>query len=253
MSEENPIIFISYSHDSDEHKEWVLKLATDLMSHGVDVILDQWDARLGCDLPFFMESGLSNSKLVLCICTEAYVQKADNISGGVGYEKRILTQKLLDDSMNNFIIPIIRNNAQKRLPRFLSSKFYADFSNPAKYFEEYKKLLERIYNEDIKKKPKLGFSPFSKNIARSVCIKDEIEKASYVSCNKSDTIEFLYENNDGKFSIGSGEYLFITKWSECGDKSIYAYNDFVKKIGYKHGVETYPTKNEIELFDFSSR
>lgn len=30
-------------------------------------------------------------------------------------------------------------------------------------------------------------------------------------------------------SIGSGEYLFITKWSECGDKSIYAYNDFVKK------------------------
>ncbi len=31
MSEENPIIFISYSHDSDEHKEWVLKLATDLL------------------------------------------------------------------------------------------------------------------------------------------------------------------------------------------------------------------------------
>lgn len=27
----------------------------------------------------------------------------------------------------------------------------------------------------------------------------------------------------------------------------------LKKIGYKHGVETYPTKNEIELFDFSSR
>ena len=26
--EEHPIVFISYSHDSDEHKEWVKSLAT---------------------------------------------------------------------------------------------------------------------------------------------------------------------------------------------------------------------------------
>lgn len=38
---------------------WVLKLATDLRKHGVDVFLDQWDARLGNDLAFFMEQGLT--------------------------------------------------------------------------------------------------------------------------------------------------------------------------------------------------
>lgn len=37
---ENPIVFISYSHDSDGHKEWVKALATRLRHHGVDVILD---------------------------------------------------------------------------------------------------------------------------------------------------------------------------------------------------------------------
>lgn len=30
---EHPKVFISYSHDSDTHKNWVLKLATDLRQH----------------------------------------------------------------------------------------------------------------------------------------------------------------------------------------------------------------------------
>lgn len=38
-----PEVFISYSHDNDEHKEWVLQLATRLRSNGIDVILDRWN------------------------------------------------------------------------------------------------------------------------------------------------------------------------------------------------------------------
>ncbi|WP_371826148.1 SEFIR domain-containing protein [Enterococcus gallinarum] len=37
----NPKVFISYSHDDTEHKLWVKELATQLRSHGVDIILDQ--------------------------------------------------------------------------------------------------------------------------------------------------------------------------------------------------------------------
>jgi histidyl-tRNA synthetase len=36
-----PSVFISYSHDSAEHKAWVLKLATDLRAAGIDASLDQ--------------------------------------------------------------------------------------------------------------------------------------------------------------------------------------------------------------------
>ncbi len=46
---EHPKVFISYSWDTengdDEHKKWVRDLATKLRSHGVDVILDQFDLR----------------------------------------------------------------------------------------------------------------------------------------------------------------------------------------------------------------
>ena len=34
--------FVSYSWDSDQHKEWVAKLATDLRHDGIETILDQW-------------------------------------------------------------------------------------------------------------------------------------------------------------------------------------------------------------------
>lgn len=83
---ENPTVFISYSHDNDAHKAWVLKLATDLRSHGVNAILDQWDLRVGSDLRFFMEQGLSEANLVLCICSKAYVDKFNSGNGGSGYE-----------------------------------------------------------------------------------------------------------------------------------------------------------------------
>ena len=107
---ENPTVFISYSHDNDDHKTWVLKLATDLRSHGVNIILDQWDLRLGTDLRFFMKNGLSSAALVLCICSENYVKKVDLGTGGSGYEGMIMTQGLLKNAKEEYVIPIVRNN-----------------------------------------------------------------------------------------------------------------------------------------------
>ena len=51
---ENPKVFISYSHDSPEHKRWVLELSKKLRNNGVDVILDQWDLSPGDNLTQFM-------------------------------------------------------------------------------------------------------------------------------------------------------------------------------------------------------
>jgi len=51
-----PTVFISYSHDSEEHKNWVLQLATRLRLNGVDIILDSWNLKLGSDIASFMET-----------------------------------------------------------------------------------------------------------------------------------------------------------------------------------------------------
>jgi hypothetical protein len=77
-----PRVFISYSHDSAQHKKWVLEFATTLRNRGVDAVLDQWDLQPGDDLPHFMETQLFSADFVLIICTSQYVEKANTGEGG---------------------------------------------------------------------------------------------------------------------------------------------------------------------------
>jgi len=92
---ETPSVFISYSHDSHEHRRWVADLASKLMNNGVDVILDQWDLGLGDDAIKFMEHGVTKAKRVLMICTAPYVRKVNDGQGGAGYEGMIVTGELV--------------------------------------------------------------------------------------------------------------------------------------------------------------
>lgn len=103
-----PRVFISYSHDSAPHKEWVLELATTLRNRGVDAILDQWDLKPGHDLPSFMETNLVACDYAVMVCTPKYVAKANSGSGGVGYEKMIMTSQSLKKISESRVIPIIR-------------------------------------------------------------------------------------------------------------------------------------------------
>jgi len=94
---DHPRAFISYSHDSPAHKQWVAELGAKLRHNGVDIILDQWDLSLGDDVARFMEEGLTKSDRVLVVCTPEYVRKADAGEGGVGYEKMIVTAQIVRD------------------------------------------------------------------------------------------------------------------------------------------------------------
>lgn len=247
---ENPTVFISYSHDSSEHSSWVLKLATDLRSHGVNSILDQWDLRLGNDLRFFMENGLSSSALVLCVCSEKYVQKVDTGIGGSGYEGMIMTQSLLQHANTNYIIPIVRNNnSPRKVPLAFGSKLYTDFSDDMRYISKYQELLERIYGEDTKKKPRLGRNPFSEELSKEIRIKTALESVQYSSPEMEGMVTFQFDNNDGRYTIGSGEYAFETHWSRAGNDSIHAYG----MIGFLPDVTAFPEVQEISNYNFSSK
>ncbi|RKU23703.1 hypothetical protein C6503_02605 [Candidatus Poribacteria bacterium] len=121
---ETPKVFASYSHDSDDHKQWVLKLCTKLVENGVDVMLDQWDIRLGTDQTLFMEK-LGAADRVLVICTDAYVEKADNRAGGVGYEGRIITAQIAGNLKTDKFIPVIRQSSnEKKTPFFFGKSQY---------------------------------------------------------------------------------------------------------------------------------
>jgi hypothetical protein len=114
QEEKIPKVFISYSHDSAEHKKWVGELASILVKKGIDVILDQWDLGFGDDVPKFMEKGVSDSDRVLMVCTETYVKKADEGKGGVGYEAMIVTGELVKNLGTSKFIPIENKKVLKR-------------------------------------------------------------------------------------------------------------------------------------------
>ena len=248
MSEE-PIVFISYSHDGEEHEKWVLRLATHLTHHGINFVFDQWDLQLGNDLRFFMEDGISKAKWILCICSEEYVKKVDSGYGGSGYEGMIMTQALLRNAKNEHIIAIVRNNfSAQKVPLAFTSKLYLDFSDDEQYYTQYKTLLERIYGETSKRKPLRGINPFATTLAERIDVKTRIESIKYYSPEMKGEVKFHFDNNNGRYVIGIGEYMFNTRWSRSGNNSIHVYGD----IGFKNGCEKFPSFEDLYGYDFSS-
>jgi len=163
-----PKVFVSYSHDSPEHKHWVAGVATHLRQNGVDAVLDQWDLQPGKDVPLFMEEQLGECDFALLICTERYVEKANSGTGGVGYEKMIVSAEMIKDIDVGKFIPLIRQSGTKEVPKFIATKRHIDFSDD-EYFETvFDDLLRRLLGEEISKKPPLGEAPtFSSDAATS--------------------------------------------------------------------------------------
>ena len=143
---ENPKVFISYSQDSEAHKQWVFELAAQLRRDGVDIILYQGNPDLDEDSTQFMESGVRDSDWVLVVCTDRYVRKANDGEGGVGYEAIIVTSKLVEDLGPNKFIPIIRPMfGEEKTPYFLQERVSVDFTNDTQFDEKFEELLhERL-------------------------------------------------------------------------------------------------------------
>ncbi len=156
-----PKVFISYSHDSPEHKRWVSELAARLRRDGIDAILDQWDLGLGDDVTRFMEHGIVESDRVLVVCTDQYVNKANTNEGGVGYERMIVNAELVQNLGTDKFIPIIRQASGKaKTPTFLGTRVYADFRNDSQFDVECKKLIRELHDMPVVEKPPLGKNPF---------------------------------------------------------------------------------------------
>lgn len=248
-------VFISYSHDNDEHKNWVLQLARRLMSNGVDVIFDRWNLTLGQDVASFMENGLSTAKRVLCVCSEIYVDKANNKNSGVGYEKQIMTAELMDNLNTGWIIPIIRNNGSSlKLPIFLKGRLYINFENDIFYESNYEKLLRNLLDEPVLPVPPLGDNPFQ-NIKEFSKQKFIPSNEKYTSPAKEGIVNFDYSNNNGKYFIGDAELMFELAFSKSSDYNIQLYNDpkSIKSVAIVNDRDNIKSIKDARNYDTSSR
>lgn len=160
MSVKVPKVFISYSHDTQDHKKWVLELAQRLRNSGVDAILDQFRLSLGDELGGFMERSVAESDRIIMVCTDNYVTKANNGLGGVGYEKMIMTAEYMANIDSNKVIPLIRQNGTLNVPIFLQTRLHINFSRDDEFELQFDELLREIHQSPLFIEPPVGNNPF---------------------------------------------------------------------------------------------
>ena len=142
-------VFISYSHTSTEHINFVIGVAESLLLDGVNVIIDQWNLAIGNDVYAFMERMATEKSIahVLIVSDYLYTEKANRREGGVGQEVQIICQDLYLQSEQTKFIPIVTSydeNGNAHLPVFLRNRLYIDFSSKSKVVQNYSKLLKAI-------------------------------------------------------------------------------------------------------------
>ena len=154
-----PRVFVSYSHESADHKNWILRLASDLRKQGIDAILDVWDLKPGDDVARFMEHLASVDRVVI-VCSEHYARKAEAGKGGVGYETMLVTAEILQDRGVVKFIPILRSNPSKTLPPFLRSRLWIDFERDADYSRRLEELTRVLHEAPQIRSPRSESNPY---------------------------------------------------------------------------------------------
>jgi hypothetical protein len=137
--------FIAYSWETDEHRAWVLALATRLRGDGIETVLDQWHVVPGDQLPAFMEKAVRESDYVLIICTPRYKAGSDRREGGVGYEGDIITGEVLNTRNQRKFIPILRvGDWNASAPIWLAGKCHIDLRGEPYKENQYQDLLTTL-------------------------------------------------------------------------------------------------------------
>ena len=155
---QSPSCFISYAWEDDAHKAWVRTLAAKLRLNGVDAHLDQFELAPGADLPHFMESRIRDSDFVLLVCTPVFASKANSGTGGVGYEKQIVTGQIFNGNVHDtkFVPLLRRGSAADALPSYLQSRIAIDFRDDGRFTERLEELLRHLHGAPLYVAPEIG-------------------------------------------------------------------------------------------------
>jgi hypothetical protein len=134
-------VFISYSHDSDDHREKVLALSERLRTDGVETLLDQdvnGSPRRGW--PRWMLDQLDAADFVLLVCTPTYYRRyrgheQPGKGKGADWERALITQEIYDS----------RSGALKFVPVFLSAAIEGCVPEPLRAVTHYALASDGAY------------------------------------------------------------------------------------------------------------
>lgn len=115
-------VFISYSWDSEEHQDWIANLVATLRKYGIQADFDASEVQH--NLYQMMVEKIRTYDKILVVVTKRYTEKANNFSGGVGTE----TKLLLDYFANNESKIVVIRREQCDVPFYLRGYEYIDLN-----------------------------------------------------------------------------------------------------------------------------
>lgn len=140
-------VFITYSHDDDAHREWVVSFAKKLIADGIDAKIDHLETGPGNPTPEFMEKSIRESDFVVCICTPVYKERFDNRIGGVGYEAGVIAGECLNGKQDKYI-PVLRAGEwDQSAPSLLLGSYRIDLRRDPLSKKDYQVLLSKLRGE----------------------------------------------------------------------------------------------------------
>ena len=156
---EGPKVFISYSHDSEEHRARVRALADRLRADGVDCTIDLYEPAPAEIWPIWMDRQIEKADFVLVVCTETYLrrftgQEKPGVGRGVAFESVLIQGDLYDKSMwNEKFLPVLFDADAGVIPRPLRAYtlYRIDASD-----QGYEALLRRLTRQPRVVKPEVG-------------------------------------------------------------------------------------------------
>ena len=156
---DSPRVFISYSHDSDEHKDRVLAFSDRLIADGVDSHLDRYEPAPPEGWPEWMARQVEEANFVLVVCTQTYLRRMrgrEERGRGLGatWEGQIITTELYEaQGHNSKFIPVVFSKTDViHIPVFLRTTSWYDLSTT----EGYDALYARVTGQHPVPKPPLG-------------------------------------------------------------------------------------------------
>ena len=154
-----PKVFISYSHDSQVHKDRVLSLADRLRSDGIDCNIDQYEESPAKGWARWMLDQLEWADFVLVVCTKTYNrrfrgQEEPGRGQGVTWEGAVISQELYDAQVNStkFIPVTFSAEDGEHIPIIIRGFSRYKLDSEA----DYEQLYRRLTNQHYTPKPELG-------------------------------------------------------------------------------------------------
>ena len=154
-----PKVFLSYSHDSQEHEAKVLALADRLRGAGIDAALDQYESFPPGGWIHWMRRQLRDAQFILVVCTQTYRRRWDGeekagLGLGATYESQSIQQLLYDaGGVNERFLPVLLAESDRQhVP--LELRQYTHF--PLYSEEGYEGLYRLLTNQPKIQKPILG-------------------------------------------------------------------------------------------------